>query len=135
MPASITLERTVRKSDPALYMGYAMIVEVKNAVDVAEEIFVIQRKVAPSVSAGDDDQTDRFVKVAAPVDLQDYPPSPTEFSEDIPFYRVKAIELWFRCEEERDDTWELIQEDVKGLLNFLNNHLDADFTETEEITL
>jgi hypothetical protein len=135
MPASITLKRTVRKSDPALYQGYAMIVEVTNAVDVAEEIFVIQRKVAPSVSADNDEMTDRFVKVASPVDLQNYPPSPTEFSEDIHFYRVQAVELWFRNEEERDDTWELLQEDVKGLVNFLNNHLDADFTETEEITL
>jgi hypothetical protein len=133
MPASITLKRTVRKSDPALYMGYAMIVEVTNAIDVAEEIFVIQRKVAPSVSAEDDEKTDRFMKVGSPVDLQDYPPAPTEFTEDIPYYRVASVELWFRTEEERDDTWTLIQEDVTGLLNFLNNHLDDTFT--EEVTL
>lgn len=133
MPASITLKRTVRVADPALYLGYAMIVEVTNAIDVAEEIFVIQRGVAPAVSGQQPEPTDLFIKVAAPVDLQNYPPSPSELVENIPYYRVKSVELWFNTEEERDDTWELIKDDVEGLLLFLNNHLDDVFT--EEVTL
>jgi len=131
--AQISLKRTVREADPALYMGYAMIIEVTNAVDVAKEIFVIQKGVAPARSGEEPEATDQFIKVASPVDLEEYPPSPNEVREDLPFYRVLEVELWFRTVEERDDTWVLIQEDVSGLLNFLNNHLTEDFT--EEVTL
>jgi hypothetical protein len=133
MPAAITLKRTARVSDPALYMGYAMIVEVTNAVETAEEIFVIQKGIAPAISNAQPEPTDQFIKVASPVDLQNYPPSPDDLVEDMPYYRVSSVELWFRTEEERDDTWALIQEDVASLLNFLNNHLDNNFT--EEVTL
>jgi len=133
MPASISLKRTVRISDPTLYLGYAMIVEVTNAVDVAEEIFVIQRGIAPAISGQHPEATDQFIKVAAPVDLHNYPPSPDQFVEDMPYYRVSSVELWFNTEAERDDTWELIKADVSSLLNFINNHLDE--TYTEEVTL
>ena len=131
--ASIKLKRTVRASDPALYMGYSMIVETENAVDMPEEIFVFQRGIAPARSQQDPVPTDQFIKVAAPVDLEDYPPSPDDVREDMPFYRAKDVELWFRTEEERDEVWEYIQDDVAGLVNFLNNHLDEDFT--EEVTI
>jgi len=131
--ASITLKRTVRAADQSLYMGYAMIVETSNAQDMPEEVFVIQRGIAPAKSQVQSDPTDLFIKVAAPVDLEEYPPSPTELTEDIPFYRVASVELWFRTEADRDECWELIQDDVAGLLNFLNNHLDEEFT--EEITI
>ena len=131
--ASITLKRTVRAADQSLYMGYAMIVATSNAQDMPEEVFVIQRGIAPAKSQVQSDPTDLFIKVAAPVDLEEYPPSPTELTEDIPFYRVASVELWFRTEADRDECWELIQDDVAGLLNFLNNHLDEEFT--EEITI
>lgn len=136
MAASVTLKMTKTPDEPADYQSYGMIVEVVEAVDISEKIFVIQAGIPASPTPPGSplpEPVDRFISVADPVDLEEYPVDAPDLANEIPYYRVKQIELQFRSLPELEETWEFLQQDVSGLLRAINTNL-AD-PQTEFVTI
>jgi hypothetical protein len=132
MPASIELKLTRTPDELEDFQSYQMIVEVVNAVDISEKIFVMQRALPESPSPPGTplpDPIDRFVSVADPVDLEEYPEDSPDLENEIPYYRVNEVTLEFRSLDDLLQTWEYIQEDVTGLTRAVNTNMDNPHTE------
>ena len=112
------------QDDATLFQAYLMRVEVIAAEDVSDKIFVMQRSLSAVVDgAPPPDPIDRFVSVADPVDLEQYPEDAPDLEHEIPFYRTNSVDLLFRSLVELQDTWTDIQEDVQGMIDALNTEL------------
>jgi hypothetical protein len=132
MAASLTLKMTRTPDEPADFQSYGMIVEVVAAVDISEYIFVIQAGIPASPSppgAPLPEPVDRFISVADPVDLEEYPTDAPDLENEIPYYRLKRVELEFRSMPELLEAWDFIQEDVTGLIRAVNTNLLSPQTE------
>ena len=71
MAISIKVRYSRNENQGALF-SYDLKVEVLEATDMPEEIFVFQRRTSAPLDAGSD-PTDSFVCLADPVDLQEFP--------------------------------------------------------------
>lgn len=114
-------------SDVEIRQSYDMQVTASDAVDMPNEVFVIQKRVAPAITVGEAAQ-DEFTSVADPLDIEEYPVSPT-VSPEIPFYRVSMIALRFRSYSLMQETKALIISDVNGLVYAINQALVQPVTE------
>jgi hypothetical protein len=118
-------------SNTITLFSYDLKVEVIEATEMPEEIFVFQRRTLPPLSAGED-PTDAFVCLADPVDLQEFPPTAPALDEEIPYFRVNEVTLRFRSMLQLEDVQRLIDEDIQILVNSLK--AAATLTPTEDVT-
>lgn len=119
MSASITVRRSVPNFEARDVQSYDMELEVLSAVDMPKEIFVFQVGVAPARTSGDE-QSDFFVAVADPVDLEEMGVTPPNPVDDNPFYRASKVSLRFRSITDLEETWTYISADITGLVAALN---------------
>jgi hypothetical protein len=117
--ASITLRKAVAPFESMPVQSYDMVVEVLSAQGMPKEIFVFQHGIAPPYT-GAEPPTDYFVSIADPVDLEDYPPEAPNMENWNPFYRTATATLRFRSLQDLEETWEFMQQDVRGLVDALN---------------
>ena len=117
MAPSIKVKYSRTEQTENLY-GYDLKLEVLEATDMPEEIFVFQRRTSPPLEAGQD-PTDTFVCIADPVDLQEYPPTAPDLENEMPYFRVKEVLLRFRSMITLEETRDLIDEDIQLLVNSL----------------
>lgn len=132
MAASIELKMTRTPNEPEDFQSYQMIVEVVNAVDISEKIFVMQRSLPASPSAPGaslPDPVDRFMSIADPVDLEEYPEDAPALDQEMPYYRVNEVTLEFRSLDDLLQTWEYIKDDVSGLVRAVNTNMVDPHTE------
>lgn len=124
MAASITLRMSRTPDEAQLYQSYAMRVEVTAATGVPAKIFVFQRGLPPA-TAGNPPGTpvDHFVKVATTVDLEEFPEDGPDLDREVPYYRLAAVTLLFRALVDLQETWDYIQQDVRGLIADINTGL------------
>ena len=133
MAASITLRMDRTRDEVQLYQSYTMKVSVTAAIGVDPKIFVFQRGVPPPLAGTTPQPVDRFVKVASVVDLEDFPPDGPNIDREMPYYRVDNATLVFRSLTDLQETWNYIQDDVRGLLADVNTALVDPITITVTI--
>jgi hypothetical protein len=118
MAASITI-KYYRSEPTPLLQSYDLKAVVEAATDMPKEIFVFQRGVAPATPDGVQLPGDRFICIADPVDLEEFPPNAPALNVEMPYYRLKEVTVRFRSLTELEYTRELMDEDVQRLVNAL----------------
>jgi len=108
--------------------SYDLRVEVIAATEMPEEVFVIQRGVAPA-RAGGEEATDGFICLADPSDLEEFPVGSPNLEANVPYYRVSDVTLRFRDMESLGETQELLDADFQKLVDSLKAAADAGSTE------
>ena len=95
--------------------SYDLKVEVVQATDMPEKVFIFQRGVVPAHTL-DADPADTFVCVADPVDLENVPADNPDIGDEMPYFRLGEVTLRFRNLEDLEEVQLLIDEDISGLV-------------------
>ena len=103
--------------------AYTLRVEIVNAENMSDSIFVMQRGV---------DKQDMFNHIASPLDMQEFPENSPNLDDEMPWFRVNKLELQFRGYKELEDTKYHIGMDILGLVRALN--LKGEIDDMEEVT-
>jgi len=111
--------------------SYDLRVEVVSATDMPTKIFVMQRGAPPAPMVGET-VTDRFICIADPVDLEEFPEDDPDIDNEIPYYRIDDITLRFRSLDILQETRDLIDADLKQLVKTMK--LVAVMEVLEEVT-
>lgn len=117
MAISIDIRYYVTTKQHELFC-YALRVVAVQATEMAKEIFVFQRNVAPAMSENTQ-PTDQFVCLADPVDLEEFPVDSPDLDNEMPYYRADEVTLLFRDMTSLQETQELIASDVQQLVDSL----------------
>jgi hypothetical protein len=117
MAASLVARYWITKPEANL-QSYDLRVEIQTATDMPKEVLVMHRGVAPALRP-DDDLTDLFQCVADPVDLEEFPTTAPDLTNEMPYYRVDDITLRFRSMGELEDVRKWIDADLKDLVTSL----------------
>jgi hypothetical protein len=116
---AISIKVQYSRSEPTEHLfSYDLKIEVLEATDMPEEIFVFERRTSPPLQTGGD-PTDKFVCIADPVDLQEFPPNAPALDDEMPYFRVTEVTLRFRSMVTLEETKDLIDEDIQLLVNSL----------------
>ena len=129
MAVSIELRKSRTDDRIQPYPGYTMRVEVLNAVEVSDKIFVYHRGIIRGLTK---ETVDVFDHIADPVDLERV--SDAAPTDTMPWYRQSYVEVVAKTITELDDLWLTIQEDVQTLVDSLNNALVDPVTEDVTIS-
>ena len=111
--------------------GYRLAL-VAVGTDMPSEIFVCQRRVPSATDPAYNDLPDKFISLADPVDLEQYPAGSPDLGGQVPFYRVSEITLVFRTIQELEETKVMLDADIRELVHSLKTMEAA--TVTEEIS-
>ena len=110
---------------------YGMRVEVTNAIDISDKIFVVQTGVRQAIRINPNTvPSNIFVKVANPLDMEEIPEDQPDLPEEMPYFRVNTIDLNFYDLTSLNETWDFIQEDVAGMVAAINQGISDPVTET-----
>lgn len=131
---------TSTTEDKNLY-AYALTVKIKKVSGIYDAegnpdnaIFVFQRGV-PKMN--DRSTRDVFINIATPLDMQELPVNEPDLDNNIPFYRLDEVTLWFRCVDDMYKVREDIDNDIQKLVisyRFLNeDSYINNSTENEDI--
>jgi hypothetical protein len=117
---------TSTTEDKNLY-AYALTVKITEVSGIYDAdgnsdkaIFVFQRGV-PKMT--DKTTRDVFLNIATPLDMQELPAYEPDLDNDIPFYRLDEVTLWFRCVDDMYKVRDDIDNDIRKLVisyRFLN---------------
>jgi len=128
MAVSLTVKYYTNEIVPNL-QSYDLKVEVVSATDMPTKIFVMQHGV-PS-DAFPNDPIDRFVCIADPVDLEEFPEDVPDLAHEMPYFRVSVITLRFRSPEILEEVKDLIAVDLQQLVDSLKAAESLNLTEEE----
>lgn len=111
----------VRFDRPSIYVvgrtqGTRLTLETQAVEGLSPKVFVYLRM--PFGIAGFDD---RFENIASPADLEEYPEDAPTPNDPRPFYRLSAANLVFRAESLLNDALAAIVEDLRELIDTLND--------------
>lgn len=126
--AAITTKIWTSPSDSQL-VDRGLKVEVTGAVGMPEEIFMWRRVPDGPTAKSTGDQ---FVGVATPSDLEDVPANTPDILNEMPYYRTKDVELWFRNDADFSKYREMLQRHINDLVTKLNKL--ATLTPEAEVT-
>lgn len=119
----MAIQIKLRYSQPAVQtdrlVAYGLQVEVVNAVDMPSKIFVFQRAVQSATDPEANTLGDKFVSVADPVDLEQYPEDVPDVAHAVPYYRKAAVTFVFRSVAELEEVKALLDADVTRLVESL----------------
>lgn len=111
----ITLEHWVQAQfAEGSTQGYHLYIAAKDATNMSRHIFVYQ---VGMIDTETGETSDRFVNVASPSDLEEYPAESPGATDR--FYRLDKVDLVFRSPLTANETWEAIQNDVASLVRTL----------------
>ena len=111
--------------------GYRLALSA-TGTDIPSEVFVCQRRVPSATDPAYNDLPDKFISLADPVDLEQYPAGSPDLGGQVPFYRVSEITLVFRTVQELEETKVMLDADIRELVHSLKTMEAA--TVTEEIS-
>ena len=136
---------TSTTDDKNLY-AYALTIKITKVSGIYDAegnpdkaIFVFQRGV-PKMN--DKSIRDLFINIATPLDMQELPVDEPDLDNDIPFYRLDEVTLWFRCIDDLYKVREDIDNDIRKLVisyrflnadSYINNSTD-NTENTENLT-
>ena len=98
--------------------GYRLALSAAST-DMPSEVFVCQRRVPSATDPEYNELPDKFVSLADPVDLEQYPINEPDLAGGVPYYRVDNITLIFRSAEELEEVKVMLDEDVRELIHSL----------------
>jgi len=116
MSAKLTIKYSGPESEVEQLQGYSLKVEVVEAVDMPSKIFVFQRWVPSATDPESNNLGDKFISVADPVDLEEYPEDAPDLENDIPYYRTDSVILHFRSMSELAEVRGLLGDDFAALV-------------------
>ena len=131
----MSIQLTVRYYGPRSeqpLQSYDLRVVVTNAIGMSPKIFVWQTNVKSSTDTEANQQPDQFVSIADPVDLEKYPEDVADPQNKMPYYRTSEVTLRFRDMADLQETKDLIDDDIAGLVQALQ--LATDMAVMEEKT-
>lgn len=110
---SLTVKYRATQPDrhPAIY-AYALTVEIVNAVEYPDHLFVFHR--SPENNEGD--SVDEFIQIASPAEIEEVPEDAPRPEENMPYYRTKEVTLWFRTMEDLELAKRKIKDDLQTLV-------------------
>jgi hypothetical protein len=115
-----TLTAQYHRSDVEVeHQAYGLRVLISASSGMPKEVFVFQHGTAPPPEAGED-PTDEFVCLADPVDLEEVPPNTPDLDNDMPYFRLAEVTLYYRSVAELEDAQTLIAEDLQRLVDSIN---------------
>ena len=121
---AITITVKYERSDvqPGL-QAYGLKATVTAATGMPKEVFIMRRDVQnANEPATEPDPSnpgilpDTFICLADPVDLEEVPVGAPDPIHEMPYYRVSAVELWFRSPDLLEETYNLLSADVAKLV-------------------
>lgn len=124
MPARPAMER----------QAYWLKVEATAASGLDKAVFVFKRAVPRTSPGTPAAPVDAFECVADPVDLDEFPLNEPDPANGMPYYRKSVVELAFRSFEDLSSTYDLIREDIDGLVEAVATKAQYSDTETEVIS-
>lgn len=86
------------------------------------EVFIFRRGATPAPVTGyapDEEPTDTFICIADPVDIEDVPVNEPDLANEMPYYRVAEVLLYFRSPEDLEETKQHIEDDLNVLVRTL----------------
>lgn len=129
MAASVELRMSRTQDAIRRYQTFSMKVEVINAVEVSDKLFVFHRGIVTGEAGSQ--TVDVFDRIADPLDLDRIPGvAPTE---EVPYYRRAEVILSFKTIVELEAAWAFIQDDVADLILSINSQLVEPVTVTVAI--
>lgn len=117
MTVTLNARYQITKPEPGL-QSFDLVITILSAIGMPEEVFVFQRGVSPAGSMGED-PTDRFVCIADPVDLEEFPVNSPDLMNEIPYYRVNNVTLRYRSMSELNEARDMIAADLAQLVTSL----------------
>ena len=91
--------------------SYSLRVEAVSAVDMVTKIFVMH---------SDLDDRNEFSHIATPTDIEEFPEDAPDLANEMPYFRVSAIDLVFRSYTELSEVKIMIGLDIDGLVHAIN---------------
>lgn len=111
---------TSTTDDKNLY-AYALKAEVTEVEGILDEngnpdprIFIFQRGVG--IMPNGSKTRDVFFGIATPLDMQEIPGDEPDLDNDLPFYRLNEVTLWFRCLSDLEQAKKDIDGDITALI-------------------
>lgn len=121
---SVKYSTTVPDKHPAIF-AYLLRAEIEYATGYPDHLFVFQR--SPQNNEGD--SVDTFIQIASPLDVEEIPENAPDLQNNMPYYRAKKVELWFRNMEDLELAKKKIDDDLQTLVltyNVLNGQQDKE---------
>ena len=118
LPPTGNYIRLVRRSTPGPpghTMAYRLEILVE-AEGVDPEIFMYTRQ---PLDPATNTTGDRFIHIATPTDLEEYPTGLPDPTTRFPFFRLASVDLIFRSLDQLEETWDGIVDDVTKLTEAL----------------
>lgn len=110
------LRVTRRLSGGITEQGCRLFVEVEAADGVDQNVFLYERVVNDPETG---EYSDHFVHLCTPNDLVEWPTDSPNAELALPRFRLNHIDLLFRSVALRDDTWDLLKDDLSSLARSL----------------
>lgn len=127
--ASIQMRYSVsRLSEPRT--AYKLRAEVLAADGLDPEIFVFRRR-PPALDPQINASGDEFQHVADPVDFERYPADAPDLLNHMPYYRLRTVELVFKCVSDLDETRNMLKSDIALLAKHIT--MLADIPDQEDV--
>ncbi len=117
-PRGITLTRhEVLDVDYHWLSAFRLRVVASNPLGMDERVFLFRRG---SLNPYTGEQTDYFITVCSPVDMEDFPAGEPDPAKTYPFFRMDEVTPDFRTAQEAEESWALILAEVENLVSALN---------------
>jgi hypothetical protein len=123
----VKFSTTVPDRHPVIY-SYFLKAEVTEATGISDHLFVFQR--TPENNEGD--AVDRFIQIASPLDIEEIPEDAPDFKNNMPYFRRREVELWFRNVEDLELARKKMDDDLRTLsltYKVLNGEADKEDVE------
>jgi len=108
--------------------GFRFIVEAYDPLNMPAEIFLFEKRLIDPYTGT---TTDRFVGVASPFDLVVFPANTPDDTQIPAYFRKSLIDGILPTQAQADDVWQLIYEEVNGLVEAMNRM--EQLQETEDV--
>lgn len=106
----VKFSTTTPDKHPEIY-SYFLKAEVVEATGISDHLFVFQR--SPENNEGD--AVDSFIQIASPLELEETPEDAPDLQNNMPYFRRREVELWFRNMEDLELARRKMDDDLRTL--------------------
>lgn len=110
----------IQTPEPMQFQGrgvFRVVIDVVQAVNIDEEIFLHQRTVVDPIQ---NEYMDQFLAVCSPFDLSIYPANAPDPTQDPPFFRKSQIDFLLPTVDFAQEVTNEVQRQVRSMLDTAN---------------
>lgn len=126
MAASLTAKYDISNTENLGIKCFKLDVTIIDSQGIPREVFVYRIKQNPY-----NEQSDEFMCVAGPNDIEELPANEPDLENEIPFYRTNKVTLFFRNADDLADVKDLIRSDLNELVKSYKALDNIQVSETE----